>query len=270
VDWAWGYSVPYQRIGTIVSIDGPQVRAGTIVNQKGSWHTLGVTNFLVDQFDISLSDYNDTFANMLLDIGLGPTGNEQVAIANMTYGMPGVALARRWTVPIRIPSGTRVSARAQNDTAGTVSARITMQARGANGQNPTSSQSSVHYGTSTTLSRGTLVDPGGTANVKGAWTEITPGTSTSHSSVTIVVQGNNASPKSIGNALIDVGIGPLGNETVVIPNLPSTIGASADHLPIVFGPFLLSLPPGTRIVARAQSTETGSTRQVYINILGHK
>ena len=270
-DWSFGASVPYQRLGTVLAITDVGVRAGTIVNTKGTWHDLGVLAIDAGQMAINLHDYSDSFNNMMIDIGIGDPGQESTIFGNLTATKSNVFQTRILTLPTIAPSGAHVVARAQNDgTAGTPQINIGILIYGINFKNPSPPRSTVHYGPSVSLSRGVLVDPGASANVKSAWVEITSGTSIDHSSLLITIQGDTDTVKPAGNALIDIGIGTSGNEVVILPNLPSTFASSDDHLPVMFGPFLLSIPSGTRIVARVQSSDTSGTRQIYVDVIGHK
>jgi hypothetical protein len=84
-----------------------------------------------------------------------------------------------------------------------------------------------------------------TANTKGAWTELIAATSANASFLAMVLTctqnaANNA-------ALLDIGIGASGAETIVAENI--AIGGSSG-LPIAFP---LKIPSGSRLAARMQS-----------------
>lgn len=89
----------------------------------------------------------------------------------------------------------------------------------------------------------------GTAHTKGSWTEIIASTSR-HANRLLVVNGFASLFRDM---LIDIGVGGSGSETTIIENLPlsefTTINMTMFDFPV-------SLPSGTRLVARQQATST--------------
>jgi hypothetical protein len=104
-------------------------------------------------------------------------------------------------------------------------------------------------------SGGTDFAVGAVANTKTGWTQIIASSSQRADGLLITV-----SPSNIATAdyLVDIGIGGAGSETVLLSNLLYSVGSSATG----FGPISIFCPiyvaPGTRISARAQSSDTSA------------
>lgn len=90
---------------------------------------------------------------------------------------------------------------------------------------------------------GQITVTGGAANTKGAWSELVASCGQTDM---IFLSVRIASPASSDTAvLIDIGVGPAGSETVVVPNIDMGGRNGIFHVPLP-----LSVPQGTRIAAR--------------------
>jgi hypothetical protein len=103
------------------TLRGTQVDPGSTTNTKGAWTTLiSSTNGLVTTLMLTTRGWHTVNAqtNCLIDIGIGAAGSEQVLIPNMyQFNQPN---SSNWTrsylhVPVALPPGTRLAARAQAD-----------------------------------------------------------------------------------------------------------------------------------------------------------
>src|SRR3989304_2985366 len=109
---------------------GPATAPGTLITANSTSHTKGSWTSCINPVDydsyglwIGLSETAaaNTRTDMLLDIGIGPTGggSEQVIVSNLICGWSGTGSAgntyagRRFFLPIFIPRGVAVSARSQ-------------------------------------------------------------------------------------------------------------------------------------------------------------
>jgi hypothetical protein len=102
-------------------------------------------------------------------------------------------------------------------------------------------------------------------NTKGAWTEIFA--STTSDSDLLLVYLQNASGGFATNSLMDIGIGPSGSETVIIPNIVGggfgqTAGTGVDGSFV----FPVSIPAGSRISARLQSVVSSRSGTVLFSL----
>lgn len=225
--------------------------ANATPHTKGAWTQLFASTPF-DAFWVSV-EFADlaaaaTITSMLVDIGLGPAGSEQVLIPNLLAGaaawnryMGKVAL-----LPVYVPAGSRVCARAQaaigSDTAYVAMSLYGDPAGASEGQN-----TGVYaYGIDVANSRGVLVPSG------SVWTEVVASTSADHRRwFALVDQGGRAS-LSYGSWHLDVGIGPAGGERAIGTWRFSTEGAT-EHVmgmaPCV--PVHQPVPAGSRVAVRS-------------------
>lgn len=115
-------------------------------------------------------------------------------------------------------------------------------------------------GTVASASLGTIVTASATANTKGAYTQITASTPTDAD--WILVSLNLVGASNIYTAAIDIAIGPSGSELVVVPNLMTfTRSLEAGNQWYMIP---CSIPAGTRIAARCQSSLASSQASVQV------
>lgn len=237
---------------------------GGSANTKGAWFELTASlAYTVYALSIemragSLSGATNSF---LLDVGLGAPGSEVVVLENVlcsvhaTDGNPYAVI----DLPLGVPQGTRISARAQANNGLLHEIRALMHLPTLSRQSPIETPAAVTttYGANTGDSGGVFVDPGPTTGVKSAWSEV--GIAGGQGVRVLVVgigsqqQANRAG--EIGNYFVDIGMGAPGSEVVVVPDVPvlSPDGIGV-LLPILSLPYPVSIPAGVRISARASST----------------
>jgi hypothetical protein len=123
------------------------------------------------------------------------------------------------------------------------------------GANPLFRDTPFYEDSSLTLVQGAAVNvtTGGTAHTKGSWFQLIASTSANASLLVLRVDGISINATNTA-ALLDIGIGASGSETVIIPDV--AVGGATANITVAV-PF--QIPSGTRIAARAQSAAT--TRQ---------
>lgn len=199
----------------------------------------------------------------LLDVATGAASSEVDVLSNIAYeGFGGSTLRGGGcvTVPLTIASGTRVSARIQSSTGGSTAQVSIMLGRVGTQSAPTSYTT---LGANTSTSQGTAVDPGGTINTKGSYVEFTASTSAVTQVMAVIVGANaNADPSS-AFWYVDIATGGAGAETVIIPDMPYSIGESAS-VPARNNPSMTVYPyiaASTRIALRTScSINTAADR----------
>lgn len=103
--------------------------------------------------------------------------------------------------------------------------------------------------------QGSSITASATAHTKGSWVELVASTVGRTSGVTIQIFGTVSNTSEF---LIDIGVGAAASEQVVVENLPATCGAQfAPGWHQIFLP--LSIPDGTRVAARCQSSAASSS-----------
>lgn len=265
--------------GTNLAIaDGTVITAST-VNTKGSWVQL-VASSAIDACWIVVAcdgEYtydasgNPTFG---IDIGIGPSGSEQVIIANLTNTGFSTAVTQcsdvRWAFPCQIASGTRIAARmaSSNSSADELAIQVTLFDGGWNVMEGSSGFVDT-YGFVSGSTIGTAIDPGGTANTKGSYSQLTA--STSYDLLGFILgydtQAQTTGSTSTFQVLLDIAVGAGGSEIVILPNIPLTICKSTTRLfnisPWKTAFLPIAIPAGTRIAARAQASVNTATARVF-------
>jgi hypothetical protein len=205
----------------------------------------------------------------LFDIGIGGAGSEQVIVPNVPVRRNGGANFGSGPIvlPVAIPAGTRIAARYQSSaTTNTLVVGALLVAAAwntAQGGNRVAA-----YGAVTATGVGTVVDPGGSANTKGAWVEVASATDFDSSwlLLSVLPSGTLLSAQSWQ---VDVAVGASGSEQVVIPDVYIYGSSTVDNQVRLALPF--SIPAGSRIAVRAQCSSTttpGREREVVVHLIG--
>ena len=240
-------------------------------NVKGSWVELIASTSNDNEWitvTLGLSSTSYTKIGCLVDIGVGAASSESVVISNIAFVTPGDGSLGPYslTLPLTIPSGSRVSARTQCSAGSRdLGVGVHLGTEAAFG----TSSSNITLGADTSASVGTVVDPGGSANTKGAWSQLVASTSADIDYLVVCI-GTVANP-TVGvdaSFLVDIATGAASSESVIIPN----ISFGTDNLEVNSQRhivFLQNIPSGTRVAARSQSTETDATdRLLDVSIIG--
>lgn len=269
-DWSLlGDGQRFESIGAdTANSRGTTLTAGNPASTEGSWAELiASTTFDITELRLQILPQN-TFRAYLIDIGIGAGGSEVVLVPNLyvdwTQGIGTVV-----HLNLSIPAGTRIAARCQCDSASSI-VRVAGQVIGK-GFLPSSPLAKfTAYGVDTGTSLGTVIDPGGVAHTKGAWSEITASTTSDIRQLTVSIGINaNAAPAN-GEFLFDIAIGAGGSEQVLLPNLGIWATGTGDYFTPVFYPSIdINIPTETRIAGRAQSTITDATDRLFtIGLVG--
>ena len=233
-------------------------------NTKGTWYeAIAATEKDTIAVHINIGRHFASWVGeCLVDLGVGPSGSEEAVVSNMLYSASGATAGFNYLFPLRIPAGSRICTRGQaNDSA----------ARGINvgtnliyGSFLSNSGGAIvtTYGADTSDSGGVLVDPGGTANTKGSWYEITGSTTRKVNYFNLAIGNQGNTDRSRCYWLVDVGIGSAGNEVVIAKDL-SLVGGEGENLnPSVFS-IPVAIPAGVRIAVRAECTITDATDRKF-------
>jgi hypothetical protein len=243
---------------------GPSTVTGGSHSKSSYVQLTASAPFAVEALWITIFDDNPAGNRGLLDLATGSAGSESVIISNLMWACRAFQGAS-FLIPYQIASGTRLAFRAQCAVAAvTVSCAVTLIEAGT-GPYPAVNAVSSYGVTNLSLTEIATIDPGGTANTKGSYTQLTSATAADHDLWLFAVgnEGNDARTTSSGFRL-DLATGPAGSETVLIPDLHLHLSTIADApLPLVVGPLPLYVPSGTRLAARAQSGITGATDRTF-------
>lgn len=251
---------------------GTLITSSATVNLKGSWTDLGgTTSFQWNALTVFLNR-NGAAANYVIDIGISDGSSRFVLIENLRFAAQKTAGAHnlQLTIPVRVPSGAQLSARAAASSASAaVDVSVIGHAEGIGGT-PGFSRAIALF--SPTSSRGVAVDPGGTAHTKGSWAQITASTPADIGAMFgLIGQNADVTRTATASMLLDIGIGDAASEFVLYPDAFLSWGSTHDgpsNCPRI-PPFACAVPSGTRIAARAQcSGITAGDRNIDLSLYG--
>lgn len=269
-DFALGGGTIAASAGAVAaSSDGTNITSAATADTKGAYTELiAATAFDAISITLFMGPNQATTADAyLVDIATGAAGSEQVIIANVTWERQNLISADRVRFDVAIPKGSRIAARCQS--ASLTSRTLNISAVLIGGSFSTSPAGYVvdTYGADTSDTGGVSVDPGGSGNTKGAWSEISAALTRSTRSIVVGFNGQDNSARAEANWLIDIGIGGAGSEVVVVPNLRQYVNASMDHFEYLNIELPVHLPAGARVAVRAQCSITDAADRLFDAIM---
>ncbi len=243
------------------STDSIAVTANASANTLGSFaQIVASTGDDINGFWLTIcSDTISVNSDYLLNLAIGSASNEEIIVPNILYSLSGgsdLDFLKKLFIPIEIPAGTRISAQIQSTTGSNV-ARVSIMAAPPFFTSPVMGQEVISIGENTGDSGGTQVDPGGTANTKGSYVQMTASLSDDIRAI-MVLQGQQANTNQRNNRVhFDLAIGAGGSEEILIPDMVTRVSATEilngmnDFVPI-------AIPAGTRIAIRSASSDNNS------------
>lgn len=242
---------------TLSAIPAVVVTASATPHTKGAYSELiASTPQAYNCLEISIYNtaLNGSDSSALLDIAIGASGSEVVAVTNLAAGYALTVTTgspvRTFLLPISVPSGSRIAARLQSAVA---SNAASVRIRPLSMPPVTIATMAIDtIGANTANSHGVGVTLPGTLNTKGAWTEITSSTPADYIALEIGVQGNGGITFSTGSVSVDIAVGASGSEVVVASDVILTTGTSESLaiLSPVDPMFYVNIPAGSRISVR--------------------
>lgn len=250
-----------------VSTQITTVTAHASANTKGSYVEIVATTSFPSIGLLFSFEQGSLSGDALLDIAIGAGGSEQPIIENMLVsGVSPLRLGASIFIPISIPSGSRISMRMQSATGGQA-IFAALYPVGGSLLTTGGFHRSVNLGANTGDSGGVQVDPGGTINTKGAYSELSSSLAIPVSYVLVMLGNQSNSVVSNARWNMDIAIGAGGSEQVVIPDLHFATHTTTDTIfPFFFG-FPVSIPQGQRISARAQCDINDATDRLFDVVL---
>jgi hypothetical protein len=246
---------------------GITVTPSATPHTKGSWTELvAATTFPYTWVMISAGWLNAAAGTASLDIGIGTSTAEQVLIADLCYesiGAAGSILGSSWLLPLAVPVGSRLAAR-QQASAASNDGRISLVGIAPTLAGPTPLGRVETVGFDAANTRGQNVDPGGSAHTDSGWVELTASTGFAYRWLCLDVQHVGALSAST-SWLIDLAVGGSGSEQILVPDLHTVAGTSADAT----GPnprcFPCHVAAGQRLSVRARcATNVDTNRDIYV------
>jgi hypothetical protein len=204
----------------------------------------------------------------LMDLATGGAGSETVIVANIAVHVDLDQIASMFIpLNVQIPAGTRLSIRAQCNLATSgITVHVYLDDRAlASLVNPAT------YGPDTATSRGTIVDPGGTASTKGSYVQLTASTATRIDTAVLCLTHDPTSTTIASGSRwsIDVATGAAGAESIILPDLTVAGNSITTAVRPGFLYFPVSIAAGTRIAVRCNcNLTTSTTRKICVTLIG--
>jgi hypothetical protein len=245
VDW---FEAAYTPVNSSAEVS---LTANTSAHTKGSYSELiastsanaGLLVLMVQ--DVSAASTNTA---TLIDVATGASGSETAIISNLavggaltTTGPIGIAAS----IPVQIPSGTRLSARIQSVVTGGKTATAQVFLFDVGGDYATTPTSVDVIGGNTANSQGISF-----SGASGTWVQATASTSQAYRAVAIVPSMHSTGIATIAPQL-DLGVGASGSEqvfglTVASYSNNETVQSSPPYLSL----FGRNIPAGSRLAVR--------------------
>jgi hypothetical protein len=257
--------VDWQRVenagGLTASSNGTQLTANAGSNTKGNYvQLIASTAFAAQRVMVTLDSPGQVGRDFLIDIAIGAAASEQVIIPNIfiSSGANAIFGGAVFIFPVTIPAGSRIAARVQAST-GSNTIRISVELFGGGFAQGEQLAIVDAYGVNVADSGGTSVDPGGSGNTKGAYSQITASTTRLHRYLVLGIgtQLNVALTTAVW--LVDIAVGGAGSEQVIIPNLVVQANTITDHITPQSYFLPITIPSGTRLAIRSQCSITDAT-----------
>lgn len=237
---------------------GTAVTANASANTKGAWAEIVASSPGANGFILTVGGAAITVnADYLLDIAIGALPNEEIILPDYLFSMSAnndTSHLDEIPIPVEIPAGTRISARVQSTTGSDV-INVMIYSSDSSFITPLTGQEIITFGANSADSGGAQVDPGGTLNTKGSWSEIVA--STSDDIIGFMVSAGmqaNTNMRFINHAY-DVGIGASPNEEVIVSNYRLITNADIRHNPLFHG---IPIPAGSRLAIRSQVSDSNN------------
>lgn len=247
------------------------VTAAGSANTKGAWTEI-VAAQSFDGVALTLSiGWPDTATAYLIDVAIGDATNKRVVIPDLVYQTAQTSGGQSSHWPLVIPSGLKVYARIQ---AAVASATLALAAQLHGGGSPRAGGGAgripsrwLAYGADLSTSLGKQIDPGGSANTKGAWTPLAAMNTGAFARRVIMAAHNAELSPSVGFALDLAWRLSAGQERYLVRDmvmsnaLPIRRTWHSADLPVD----LADVGGGAELVARAQcSSATSPNRLLYV------
>ncbi|MHA1951222.1 MAG: hypothetical protein ACW987_15315 [Candidatus Thorarchaeota archaeon] len=253
----------FEAIGETTSgaTNGTTVVSGN--NTKGSWTQLiASTSFTARGMYLGVG-FGGGPHELLVDVGIGASSFEVVKIPNLLFST-GLQWLMGFVIPIDIPSASRISVRTESDSAVTTGIAGVI----CDTHIPElSSYTFASHGDNAGGSKGTDVDPGGTANTKGSYAELAASLASDVEEIRILIGDNSNSARTSAVWAVDIAKGAASSEVVVIPDLLIAARTTGDAMPLVDLRFPGEDFQSQRLSIRAQCDITDATDRLF-NVVG--
>ncbi len=254
---------PQENAGIVTASSiGTNVFApGTANTKTGAVWAQLIASTTRDTQWIEITVTNNSSARFLVDIGIGAAAAEVVLIPDLHAGNLNTSFGGVYAFPLHIPAGSRLSARCQSSVLSTtvrVSARLMAGpwlGFGATGD-------VVAYGP-TLADSGLVAVTAGAINTEGAWAELSAATAYQMKWINVGVFHDATAVVTGSGMLLDLAIGALGAEVVIVPDIVLRASVDTDGAGPEVSPIPVDIPAGVRLAARLQASIAAGTSTVW-------
>lgn len=238
--------------------DGTPITVAS-ANTKGAWiEVVAAAPYEANGLIVNVRQSVAGSPSHLIDIGIGAAGSEVVLVPDLLFSSRLGHPSAQW-LPIKVAEGQRVAVRCQSTSTANIP-QVTVTFIGGTHAGGPSYSRMLAYGVATADSGGTQVDPGATANTKGAYSEISAATTQPMKWLLAAFTAKANSALLDAAWLFDIAIGAAAAEVIVLPDILVGAQTASDMVtPQLMGPIPIDIASGTRLAVRAQSSITDAT-----------
>jgi hypothetical protein len=263
--------VSYETFGHDTVSNGARITSSASANTKGSYVELSAaTGIDTDGFYFYVVA-GSANADFLIDVAIGASGSEVDILSNLLCSSPSNNNEAPFEVyvPLPIPAGSRMACRCQSSDSGAFVTVCGVIARGGMFEAMRMSRATT-YGANTSDSGGVSVDPGGTSETKGSYSEISAAITNPIRYAIICAGAQNNGVRTSMTHAVDIAYGGAGSETIIVPDINlRQIAASFDTIQPAWLPRFFDLDAGQRLAARqAASANDATDRLLDIAVVG--
>lgn len=230
-------------------------------NTNGAWvEYVASLSADADHVVACLALGGSTQEEVLIDIGIGAASSEVVVCENLPYSGRSLWGVETYPLPIIFPAGSRIAVRAQCDVEVSIGIGLSFY---KGGEKSCGFSGARGFGINLGNSSGTAVDPGSTANTKGAWVELVASTTVDiNGGIIHTGHNDNLIVNTSTFIMVDISIGTAGNEAAAIIISNHIAHANTNEGVMRSVPFDVFIPAGSRISARLQCSDTDATDRI--------
>lgn len=244
-------AVPLYDVDGMELVGSPALAITGTSNTKGSYaEIVAATGRTYHGLIIDLIRATDLDV-YLVDIAFGEAASEEVKIPNIFAGASSSAYrsGSKLFVPLHVPSGTRLSARAQSRQS---THNVYCEIMGVWGTLDSFSTITT-LGVNTADTTGIVVDPGGTVDTKGSWQEVVASLGVEAYWVGLSNSWNYNTSRTTCRWAVDLGVGAAAAEAAVWADMAFHTNTTTDSpYPNKIGMFPTHIDSGSRLSLRAE------------------
>lgn len=256
----------YEALVPAGTSGGVSITPNAAAHTKGDWVEIGISTIPCDGFFVQ-ANAGEVADDYLFDIGIGGTGVEVVIVQDILIsampGTTGFGDPVGFYIPLPQMSATRFSVRTQCSQASAAALSVNMILANGGSYEAMRRNRATTYGANTGTTRGTSIDPGGSANADGTWVQISGAISNPIEAVLLCYGNQQNTARTTASWRTDLGFGASLSEVVVVPQTQLRAVDSTDMVRPLVAEREAAIAAGERLVARARCSITDATDRLF-------